>query len=132
MVLWCTVAPPLSMSVLELTILPGLPGGAGAPLKPISPFGMSSRGTEFSNKKLNDGLNCITLNFILPDLLHYPQPQVTHPNRSGPDNKITRQENNCQHVHQFNFFCVLNTTRLHNTIQLHTTERKPFGLHALF
>ncbi len=93
----------LSMSVSELTILPGLPGLPGAPLKPISPFGMSRGGTGFSKKveqqtKLQHGT------FFLPDLLHYPQPRVTHPNRSDPERRITRQETNHQHIPHLNFF----------------------------
>lgn len=42
-------------------------------------------------KRLKNRLNC-SMVFFSPDLLHYPQPLVTHPNRLGPANKITRQK----------------------------------------
>ena len=79
------------LSVLERTILPGLPGIPGAPLKPISPFEMRRGCAEFSeNVEQQSHLHNGT--FFLRDLLHFLQPLVNHPTRSGPENKITTQE----------------------------------------
>lgn len=72
-------------------------------MKPISPFGMSRRGTEFS-KQVEQKTKLQYGTFFLPDLLHSPQLQVTHPSRLGPENKIARQETNHRHKPHLNFF----------------------------
>lgn len=78
----------LSMLVLELTVMPGLPADAGAPMKPLSPFGMSRGGTSF-RETLKQQFELQYATFHLPDLLHSPPPPGGHPNHLSPENQIT-------------------------------------------
>ena len=64
---------------IELTVLPGWPRDPGAPLKPSSPFGLS-KGEIPLSEKVKQKNKSQRGEFFLPDLLHYPEPPVTHPN----------------------------------------------------